>query len=373
MPLTISRVWLLVVGWISRCLPLNLNYPVLPEILARGWQFSPVRILDIWGRWDTAWYFSIVKGGYSFSGNFAAQSNLAFACLYSALIKFFCYFLPIAWSSDEVILLIGVIISNIFLFFSLILFYKFTWEIFQDDALANRSVWYLLLFPTSFFFSAFYTEALYFFLVLGTFYLAWHKKWAWVGFTGFLVALTKLWGFWIFFPILWLYLGQIKWRLKSIKLDILWIFLVLLGFLALLSFGYYCSGDFLAVFKIQRQAWNSTRLAWPWEHFFVLSKYFPFITPLNQVFTLVFLFLTVLVFRFFPSLSFGIFSSFPVFLCLFCGAYDSAMRHFLVAFPAFVVLAKLGQNEIIDRIIIYSFLILQALFMAGWCQFYWIN
>ena len=82
-PFIVTRLSLLIVGWFAQYFPPNPYYPI-QEAIARGWQFSPFRLLDIWGRWDAGWYLSIVRAGYFVRGDIVvAQSNVAFFPLYS--------------------------------------------------------------------------------------------------------------------------------------------------------------------------------------------------------------------------------------------------------------------------------------------------
>ncbi|HYN89085.1 MAG TPA: hypothetical protein VER55_11165, partial [Ardenticatenaceae bacterium] len=86
-PFAITRLALLLAGWFSQYFPASLNYPP-EEVARRGWQFSPHRLLDIWGRWDTAWYLSIVSDGYSIRGDVETTlSNIAFFPFYPYLVK----------------------------------------------------------------------------------------------------------------------------------------------------------------------------------------------------------------------------------------------------------------------------------------------
>jgi hypothetical protein len=59
-PFAITRLALILVAWFSQYLPANTGYPYQPAI-ERGWHFSPHRLVDVWGRWDTGWYISIIE------------------------------------------------------------------------------------------------------------------------------------------------------------------------------------------------------------------------------------------------------------------------------------------------------------------------
>jgi hypothetical protein len=67
-PWFISRIALTLTGWFAASFAKNPYYPI-QEAIARGWHFSPYRLLDIWGRWDTGWYFSIIQDGYYLNGD----------------------------------------------------------------------------------------------------------------------------------------------------------------------------------------------------------------------------------------------------------------------------------------------------------------
>lgn len=93
-PLLATRLALLLVGWFSRFIPPALDY-LIPEVPLRGWHFTTNRLLDIWGRWDTGWYFTILQNGYQVTGDGTApQPQFAFFPLYPHLIKLFSLPLP---------------------------------------------------------------------------------------------------------------------------------------------------------------------------------------------------------------------------------------------------------------------------------------
>ncbi len=63
-PFLATRIVLLFISWVASFFPVSRPIIRCKDVLARGWQFSPYRLLDIWGRWDTGWYMSIVHDGY---------------------------------------------------------------------------------------------------------------------------------------------------------------------------------------------------------------------------------------------------------------------------------------------------------------------
>lgn len=150
--------------------------------------------INPWFQWDTLSYMQISILGYD-----AKSSNTAFMPLYPMLMRAIA---PLTFGDH---LFAGLLISTVFFLIALILFYELVAEMYRPDV-AWRSVIALVVFPTSFFLLAAYTEALFLALVLACWYLARHKHWVWAAIFGGLATLTRLQGV-ILTPILiWLML-----------------------------------------------------------------------------------------------------------------------------------------------------------------------
>ncbi len=368
-PFVISRVLLLLVGWFSQYFPNNVNYPI-QQVVERGWQFTPHRLLDIWGRWDTGWYLKIVTQGYLINNSLAStQSNLAFFPLYPYLVRGLKMLLPVPFHSQSFILLVGVIVSNILFLAALFLLWKLIKEIGWEDEIARRSVFFVLLFPTGFIFSCFYSEATFLCLSVAAFYAAVKKSWAIAGLLGGLLALTRPLGILILAPITWLYLDSIDWNIKRITWNLAWLMLVPAAFFAYLLCIYYLTGDFLAPLTIQ-SAWNRSFTS-PWVALINSIKLEPYIAPFDLLFTLGFFLLGVYAFFLFRSKSYGVYIILLVVPTLFSGLLQSNSRYMSVIFPAFIVLASLSRHRWVKIALSMLFFTLQVLFMAAWSQFYW--
>jgi Gpi18-like mannosyltransferase len=121
-------------------------------------------MLDIWGRWDTGFYNSIARNGYTSATDPSSyQSNLAFFPLYPTLIRAVTSLIPGTPQAQE-ILLAGVLISNFCLLGALVIMYRFSMDLFSDQKIAEKSILYILFFPTGFFLSDAYTESLFIFV-----------------------------------------------------------------------------------------------------------------------------------------------------------------------------------------------------------------
>ena len=140
---------------------------------------------------DGLHYIFIARDGY-------AQYVQAFFPLYPLLIKFLT---PLFFNNQ---LLTGLIISNVSFFLGLILFYKYLKLISSDSIRFNPilSILFLLVFPTSFFFGAIYTEGLFFLLVVATLYFLKKENYLFTGLFAVFASLTRLVGVFLVIPII---------------------------------------------------------------------------------------------------------------------------------------------------------------------------
>jgi hypothetical protein len=370
-PFLVTRFALLLIGWFSQYFPCNPDYPGTIAI-ARGWHFSPLRMLDIWGRWDTGWYMSIVNHGYTVQGNLQnTQSNIAFFPLYPCIVKFLVGFIPAQLHSPGCILFIGVIVSNLLLFGALIFLHKLISSLFHDDAIARRTVFYLLIFPTSFFLSCFYTESTFLFLSVTTFYAAHKRLWWLASVLGGLLVLSRPLGVMIIAPLVWLYLESLSWKLSKIDWNIAYLLLIPVSFSGFLLYLYPLTSNLLAPIQIQA-AWGRG-FAMPWITLLHPIGFVAYLTPLDRITVIGFLVSGVASFRFLHSPSYGLYSFLLLLPPLFSGTLMSSLRFCVVVFPLFIVIAFLGKRWEINQFFTITFLVFQILFMTAWCQFYWIG
>jgi hypothetical protein len=135
--------------------------------------------VDLWARWDSNWFLRIAHNGYA-----TGQTRTAFFPLYPAMIRvlgkvFFHHYV-----------LAGMVISLAATAVAAVLIFEIG-KMVLDEEDAKRSIVYLLLFPTSLFLSAVYTEGLYLALAAATFFFALRKRWLWAGVVCGLALLTR--------------------------------------------------------------------------------------------------------------------------------------------------------------------------------------
>jgi len=143
------------------------------------------RLLDVFGsRWDTGFYVSIAEEGYRYQG--VELPSVAFFPLLPLLMRGLA-----AIVGDAVVA--GILIANLALLGALIVLHRLVLEEW-GAAVAERSVWYLAVFPASLFGSAIYTESLFLLTTIGAYFLARRGRWLPAGLLGIAAALTRLHG-----------------------------------------------------------------------------------------------------------------------------------------------------------------------------------
>lgn len=198
--------------------------------------------------WDGKWFLKIAEQGYD------AQSA-AFFPLYPGLLKFF---LSRGFNPVEA----GLLISNVAFLISCWLLYKLVNLDYSREE-AAESVWYMALFPTSFFFNAVYSESVYLVLVLLAFYSARRRLWWVSGLAGMLASITRNTGVLLIIPLFYEYLIQSEFSFRKIRPGILWLGLIPAGLVVYITYLYYTLGDPLAFVSAQ-QYWGRS-FSYPWQ------------------------------------------------------------------------------------------------------------
>lgn len=366
-PFVLSRVALLLIGWLSEYIcPLSAFLPA-----ETGRLYSTHRLLDIWGRWDTGWYMSIVTNGYRASDNLATvQSNVAFFPLYPYLVRLGLLLIPNRLESSGVILFTGVVISNLCFLFALTLIYRLVAHLGYGERTARRAVLYLTIFPVSFIFSSFYTESVFLVLAALVFYLLEKRRWQAACCVVGLASAARLPGILLAAPLAWAYMERLKWRIRDIRSSCLWLLVTPVGLLAFMARLYRLSGDPLA-FIHNHAAWQR-HFAPPWGFVVHVVNYPSIVDALNVAISLGFLVLAMLVLLTPRLRLYGIFSLLNLSSFLFSGTPMSAMRFCMVTFPAFVILAELGESVVIHTVITVGSIALLGVLMVMWSQGYWV-
>src|SRR5437763_9894741 len=177
-------------------------------LLTQGkYSSAPVGIPTLiasWNHWDATRYLNIALVGYH-----KLPEDLAFFPLFPLLISILGH--PFGNGSY---FFIGMLLSNCALLGTLFFLYTLAEEL-GGEQTARRTLLYLCIFPTAFFFFTAYNEALFLFFTLGGFLALRRQRWWLAGLAGGLSALTRSTGVFFVIPFLyelWIYRQQIKMR-----------------------------------------------------------------------------------------------------------------------------------------------------------------
>lgn len=130
-------------------------------------------------RQDALWFLRIASTGYATS-----DGSAAFFPLYPLLVRL------VSWLLGGHTLLAATLVSNVAFFGSLLVLYDLTVRE-RSAPVARRTIVYLAVFPTAFFFFAPYSESLFLLLSLVAFRQASRDRWATAATAGALAALTR--------------------------------------------------------------------------------------------------------------------------------------------------------------------------------------
>lgn len=136
---------------------------------------------DIWNRWDSLNYLHIAEFGYEANGE--KRHLLVFYPLFPALVRLV---RPLCGSY----LLAGFWISGVASVAAAVLFHRLASLDHAEDA--NRAVFLLFVFPTSFALHIAYTESLFLTLSCGSLLCARTRRWTLAGLLGASAALTRI-------------------------------------------------------------------------------------------------------------------------------------------------------------------------------------
>jgi hypothetical protein len=210
---------------------------------------------DFWNgffRWDGGWYRSIALNGYMYRPG--ATGSVAFYPLYPYLARW----LGVVLGGPFVA---GLVISNASAIAGAYYMLRLGQHVF-DESIAERSLVQLLVFPTSFFLSAFYTEGLFFGLAAASMFHFYKGRYVTSGAVGGLAMLARSSGLVLFIALAAeLGVDLYKKRVRP-KWTMLGIFLIPLGLVLFMLLLKHEVGDPFAFMKVMSN-WGRER-SWPW-------------------------------------------------------------------------------------------------------------
>jgi len=211
----------------------------------RGW-------LEIWNRWDAVHYLNLAQNGYQASG------EDRFLIIFYPLFPWLTRIAALVFGDYilSALVLAGIASVAAGLLLRGLLHLDYTGEI------AERSVWFMFIFPGSAVLHLPYTESLLLALVLGSFLAARTDRWAVAGILGALACLSRINGV-VLIPALIAEAGYEFWLTRRWHWQWLWIGLIGLGVMGYLLLNYHVHGDPFMFMTYRREHWFQI-LSWPW-------------------------------------------------------------------------------------------------------------
>ncbi|MDQ6788271.1 MAG: glycosyltransferase family 39 protein [Acidobacteriota bacterium] len=323
----------------------------------------------IWKRWDAVHYLDIAQLGYTAVGEH--RFMIVFFPLYPALTAMFNtvfgdYLVSAFLVSGIASIALGLVFRELV-------------RLDYSEKIAQFSVLFLFIFPTSFVLHIPYTESLFLALTVGCFLAARKRSWITVGVLGALACLTRINGL-ILFPALAFEVWE-EYR-ETLKFNRKWLCLILIpaGFGAYLFLNYYVTGNPTMFMEYQREHWNRY-LRFPyygivetWKSIFNRTPSSAVMTGFEELlFVLIGLFATVAGWRRLRN-SYRVWMAANWLLFVSTSFVLSVPRYTLVLFPLFILMAVSAARSwrLNVLFIVWSILFLSLFttqFVRGWWAF----
>lgn len=312
----------------------------------------------IWsfGNFDGVHYLGIAKDGYAY------QFTQAFFPLYPILIKL------VSYLTFNNFLIAGLLVSNVAFVVGLLFFFKLIKKVYNRQT-AYWSTFFLLSFPTAFYFGSIYTEGLFFLFTIAAFYFLEKRNLLLASIANLFGSATRLIGLFLTpaiaikkpFSILPLILGPIGF----------------LSYIAYLKLKFNNPLYFLTAQSIFGQERSTTEIVllpqvfWRYIKIVATTQGLPLINALFELSATIFA-ITVLIVAYKKiKAEWLLFSAFAVLVPTLSGTLASMPRYILIAFPIFIILATI-KNKLTKLSIIGIFIVIQMIALILFTRGYWV-
>jgi len=303
-----------------------------------------------WNRWDGPHYLYLAQHGYT---NVGDEANfIVFLPTFPLLVR-----AGLLLAANPEIVASGL--SSILFIIAAVVFYKIS---------SAKTVFLLTIFPTSFFFSAPYTESLFLLLISLVFLFAINKRWLPAGLAAGLLTLTRPFGFLVVAALLVEWLSSEKKRVRELSAIIVPSALAIMAYLYLNKAVY---SDFFAFQKILNQNWYKS-FEFPWRGIISSLKREDIMTGVVEGLT------SIVAWAFIPisfvkkfkiKFSYRLYYLLGVVMFTSTSFILSTPRYLLSLPPFFMILARLLENKILFAVWTVlsaaGFVYLTQLFLRG--------
>ena len=319
-------------------------------------------LLYPWSNFDGVHYLDIAGNGYT--------TNARFMPFYPMIIKLISIFLNQNTPYGVGQFFIAFLMSNLFFLAGLFILYKLV-RIDYSKKITYWTIIFLLVFPTSFFFGAIYSESLFLLLIILSFYFARRKNWFLAGAFAGLSSLTRIVGIIMFFALLVeFYLQKEKISLKNL----LYIAIAPVGTIVYTIYNKFRWGNFFYFWQAQGELANGRSvnkiIFFPqtiFRYFKILAglpttQYEWWIALLELLTFLLVFFLLFLAWKKKVRLSYLIFSLGCFLIPTLSGTFSGLPRYVAPLFPIYLTLAVTNKKIVsiiyVTISIIVSFILL---------------
>lgn len=245
---------------------------------------------------------------------------------------------------------------------------------------SNKAVLSLLLFPLSFFFLAGYTESLFLFLSLLSYFFFKKKKYFWTGVVGYFATLTRFYGILLFgFLFLEYFLSLPKKKHFNLKayLPALPLLLIPLGLVTYMVYLYFTFEDPIQ-FIHALELWQKSKVTFPLRTLYRYARMLLTVSPSIVQYWVAFFEVAFFGFGLWVSLklwlkkkySFSLYLLAATLVPSFTGTLQSLPRYLVAIFPLYIFLADIKKGKWIYLVasgilqFVLLFLFLNTIFVA---------
>ncbi len=246
-------IWLFLATRLLLMLVTYFGYILLTASKYSGAQVNLAAFFSSWDHWDAQRYLSIAQYGYK------TPFDFAFFPLFPLLTALLTPPLG-SWSY----LFVGMLISNGALLGMLFVLYQLAVDS-GGEQVARRTLLYLCIFPTAFFFFVAYNESLFLLCVTGAFLALRRQRWWVAGLLGLFATLTRSAGILLVIPYLyelWQARESLVVKGRTLVFAVAPIVLIPLGILLYSLYCWKMTGNPLIFASVQYH-W-ARHLSWPW-------------------------------------------------------------------------------------------------------------
>jgi hypothetical protein len=337
-----------------------------------GWQVfgEGHEFLNGFFRWDSSWYLRIAARGYKYYQPHEA-SEVAFYPLFPYLSRY----LGKVLGGPAVA---GLVITNL-ASVGAIYYLRRLGRLLFGDAVGKLASILLLVFPSSFFLTAYYTEGVFLCLATGSMYYYFRRQFLWCGLLGGCAMLSRSTGLALFGALALDLAWQVYRRKERFQWRMLLLLLIPAGLGVFMLMLQYQVGDPLAFSKVL-EPWGR-RVAWPWEGLvaafhrvdYGFKPDFPKIQrTIDALCAVAFLAISVSMLLRRHPIALWAFVFLGTFLPLLTFNVTGLNRYVLVLFPAFLFLAEIctGRPDL-ERWLVFASSIFLCIYSLRFMECAW--